>query len=216
MSKRATESTLFKVNNLLGISDSYQAPEKVMEILKDKERRKELFFKFLKLFDYDLSYEWFYKYFQDEHADRKNNKQDFTPRSVSNLMSEILDTRASKDGYCIVEEPAAGTGSTIIAHWYKTMRECRFIWNYSPDDYLYKLTELSDKTIPFLLFNLMIRGVNAIVIHGNALTKEAKNVFWIFNEANNPMGFSDLFICPHSKRIAQMFDITFMGGESDG
>ena len=39
MSKRATESTLFKVNNLLEISDSYQAPEKVMEILKDKERR---------------------------------------------------------------------------------------------------------------------------------------------------------------------------------
>ena len=54
MSKRATESTLFKVNNLLGISDSYQAPEKVMEILKDKERRKELFFKFLtvRVFDY--------------------------------------------------------------------------------------------------------------------------------------------------------------------
>ena len=50
MSNRVTESTLFKVNNLLEISDSYQAPQKVMEILKDKEKREELFFKFLELF----------------------------------------------------------------------------------------------------------------------------------------------------------------------
>lgn len=213
MSKRATESTLSKVNKVLEISDSYQAPERVMEILKDEVLRKDYFFKFLELFDYDLSYEWFYRYFQDEHADRKNNKQDFTPKCVSNLLSELLNTNASKDGYCIVEEPAAGTGSTIIAHWYKSVRDCHFIWNYSPEDYLYRLTELSDKTIPFLLFNLMIRGINAVVIHGNALTKEAKNVFWIFNEENNPMGFSDLYICPHSKRIEQMFNIKFILGE---
>lgn len=69
MSKRATESTLSKVNKVLEISDSYQAPERVMEILKDEVLRKDYFFKFLELFDYDLSYEWFYRYFQDEHAD---------------------------------------------------------------------------------------------------------------------------------------------------
>lgn len=210
MSKRATENTLSKVNKLLNISDSYQAPERIMQILKDESKRKEIFFNFLELFEYDLSYEWFYKYFQDEHADRKNQKQDFTPKSVSCLLSDILNTQPYKDTYRIIEEPAAGTGSTIIAHWYKSMRQCRFIWNFSPDDYLYKLTELSNKTIPFLLFNLMIRGMNAIVFHGNSLTNEIKDVFWIYNESNNPMGFSDLYICPHSERIEKMFKIKFI------
>lgn len=71
------------------------------------------------------------------------------------------------------------------------------------------MTELSDKTIPFLLFNLMIRGINAIVIHGNSLTREAKNVFWVYNESNNSMGFSDLYVCPHTDRIEKMFDVVF-------
>ena len=71
MSKRATESTLSKVNRILRISDSYEAPAKVLEILQKPEERKEIFFQFMKEFDYDLSYEWFYNYFQDEHADRK-------------------------------------------------------------------------------------------------------------------------------------------------
>ena len=70
-----------------------------------------MFFQFLEAFDYDLSYEWFYNYFQDEHADRKNNKQDFTPVCVSNLISEMLNCKVSKDDYTIISEPAAGTGS---------------------------------------------------------------------------------------------------------
>lgn len=199
MSKRATESILSKVNRLLSISDSYEAPEKIMTILLgDKAERNRIFFDFLKTFEYDLSYEWFYKYFQDEHADRKNNKQDFTPVCVSNLMSEMIDC-VSTNGYKIIEEPAAGTGSTIIAHWYKHFRSCRFPWDYRPDDYLYKLTELSNKTVPFLLFNIVIRGMNAIVIHGNSLTQEIEAAYWIYNECNDPMGFSDIYIIPKER-----------------
>lgn len=210
MSKRVTESMLSKINKILQISDSYQAPEKIINTLKDEKKRREMFFKFLELFDYDLSYEWFFEYFQDEHADRKNKKQDFTPKTVSLLLTELLNDKSPKESYSIISEPAAGTGSTIISHWYKTMRNCRFIWNYSPDDYLYLLTELSDKTIPFLLFNTMIRGMNAVVIHGNSLTKETKDVYWIYNQSNNAMGFSDMYICPHSPHIEKLFDIRFI------
>lgn len=65
MSNQATESTLSKINKLLSINDSYQAPDRIMQILLGEEtRRKEVFAKFLKAFDYDLSYEWFYNYFQ--------------------------------------------------------------------------------------------------------------------------------------------------------
>ena len=51
MSKRATESTLSKVNRILRISDSYEAPAKVLEILQKPEERKEIFFQFMKEFD---------------------------------------------------------------------------------------------------------------------------------------------------------------------
>lgn len=209
MSKQVTKSTLSKINDILGIKESYEAPARVMEILKNPDERKQIFLKFLEDFNYDVSYEWFYNYFQDEHADRKNNKQDFTPKCISNLVSEMLCSKSKSNDYVVVEEPAAGTGSTIISHWYAETRKNNFIWDYRPDDFLYKCTELSNKTIPFLILNLMIRGMNAIVIHGNALTLEAEDVYWIYNENNNPLGFSELYIAPHEERIEKMFGIKF-------
>lgn len=204
MSKTAIKNMLSKVNGLLEIDESYEAPSKMMFILKDRELAKKTFFAFLEEFEYDLSYEWFNQYFEDEHADRRNKRQDFTPTSVSKLMAEMF----SESNGGIIYEPAAGTGSTIIQHWYKNIRS-DYIWNYNPMSVLYYCYELSDKTIPFLLFNLMIRGVNAVVIHGNTLTKETKNVYHIFNETNNPMGFSSLMTLEHSDRVEKFFDIKF-------
>lgn len=34
MSKQVTESTLSKVNRLIGIDESYKAPERIMEIIR--------------------------------------------------------------------------------------------------------------------------------------------------------------------------------------
>lgn len=189
MSNQATESILHKVNRLVGVSDSYQAPEKIMETLRDHARAKEMFFRFLPEFDYDLSYEWFEKYFEDEHADRKNNKQDFTPKSVSKLVAAMLGAEQQKG---IIYEPAAGAGSMVITHWYGETRKCRFPWDYNPNEYLYVCEELSNKTLPFLLFNLMIRGINAVVIHGDALTLETKGIYKCENKSGSLMCFSEL------------------------
>lgn len=38
MSKQATESMLSKINRLIGVDESYKAPEKIMEIISDKDR----------------------------------------------------------------------------------------------------------------------------------------------------------------------------------
>ena len=195
MSKTATKSTLLKVNEILNISDSYKAPSKMMKIIRDDEVAKPYYF--------DLSYEWFTNYFEDEHADRKNNKQDFTPTSISKLMAEMFQKEPEKG---IIYEPAAGTGSTIISHWYNERMKCA-VWNYNPLEYLYVCEELSDKTVPFLLFNLLIRGMNAVVIHGNTLTREAKAIYHCFNEDNNSMGFSNLFELPKNEKTAKMFDV---------
>ena len=207
MSNQVMESTLSKINRLIGIDESYKAPERIMEIISDKELAKEVFLKFMPEFNYDLSYEWFTEYFEDEHADRKNRKQDFTPASVSRLMSEI---QGQKPQYGVIYEPAAGTGSTIIAHWYKETRKHRFPWDYQPDNYLYLCEELSDKTIPFLLFNLLIRGMNALVIHGNTLTREAKEVYHCDNKTNELMCFSELRKMPHTKQVEELCNVKFI------
>ena len=207
MSKQATENMLFKVNRLIGIDESYKAPGRVMELISDKEAAKTIFFKFMQEFDYDLSYEWFNGYFEEEHADRKNQKQDFTPTSISRLISEI---QGDGPQYGVIYEPAAGTGSTIISHWYKETRKHRFPWDYIPDNYLYLCEELSDKTVPFLLFNILIRGMNAIVIHGNTLTREAKEVYHCDNKENSLMCFSELKKLPHTKNIEELFNVKFL------
>lgn len=207
MAKKAKENMLSKVNGLIGVEESYKAPAKIMEIISDSEKAKDVFFKFLSEFNYDLSYEWFYRYFEEEHADRRNNKQDFTPQCISRLISEI---GGCEPQYGVIYEPAAGTGSTVIAHWWNECRnKCKYPWDYHPEYYLYICEELSDKTIPFLLFNLLIRGINAVVVHGNSLTRKVKEVYYCDNEADSFMSFSTLKILPHSKRVENMFGIEF-------
>lgn len=200
--------TLSKVNKVLGITESYKAPERIMQMLFDPGQREKMFFGFMDVFNHDLSSEWFYQYFEDEHADRKNRGQDFTPESVSKLTAELLSRKA--EGLSIIEEPAAGCGSMVIQHWNGT-RKGVLPWDYRPDDYLYILGEKTSKTIPFLLLNLMIRGMNAIVIHGDSLTREAEDIYWICNEANQAMCFSDIYKAEHTERIAEMFDIKWTG-----
>ena len=206
MSKRVTENTLSKVNKLLGIEESYKAPERIMELISNEETAKKLFLNALVEFDYDLSYEWFTSYFEDEHADRKNKKQDFTPTCLSRLMSEMISSDKSQG---IIYEPAAGSGSTIISHWQSETGKFRFPWDYNPADYLYVCSELSDKVVPFLIFNLLIRGINAAVIHGNTLTKECKEVYACINESNDYMSFSRLVKLPHNKDVEEIFDVNF-------
>ncbi len=207
MSKQATESMLSKVNRLIGIDESYKAPDRIMEIISDKDRSREVFMKFLQEFEYDLSYEWFNAYFEDEHADRKNKKQAFTPTCISRLISEM---GGSEPQYGVIYEPAAGTGSTVISHWYKESRKFRFPWDYHPDYYLYICEEISDKTLPFLLFNLLIRGINALVVHGDALTRKAKEVYHCSNETGEFMCFSELRILPRTKTVEELLNIKFI------
>jgi type I restriction-modification system DNA methylase subunit len=134
-----------------------------------------------------MSYDWFHQYFADEHADRKNNKQDFTPPSIARLVSEIM-----KSDTGITYEPAAGTGGMLIVNWYNH-REKISLFDYKPNSHLIVCHELSDKAVPFLLLNLSIRGISGIVFHGNSLKKEIKSTFIIVNERNSPVHFSNIY-----------------------
>lgn len=150
----STEQT----NNLLGVDESYQASFRLNDILFNRDARISLFDSFLRL-EQELSFDWFTDYFQEEHSNRKDRKQDFTPDGVTDLASKLLGKSESNADIC------AGTGGLTIKRWTQN-RHAQFYCE-----------EYSDRAMPFLLFNLMIRNINGIVVHGDALTQEHKHVY---------------------------------------
>lgn len=199
-------------NELLGINDSYKAPDALWAIIRDKDRREDLFRKALELHNYDVGYDWFHRYFQDEHADRASKKQDFTPDSVVALLNDLVG--ASKPGETYYE-PAAGTGGITIRKWDVDRRATPF-FEYVPSMFLYQVEELSDRAIPFLLFNLAIRGMNASVVHGDVLSrKNVKGAFFVQNEKDDHLQFSAIYTMPYNDTTADYFSVDWTDKEDD-
>lgn len=182
-------------NKLLGIRDSYEAPAALWTILKDRKRREELFEETLLMHDFALDYDWFHHYFQDEHADRKQKKQDFTPNSVGQLLSRMVGAGSPS------LDIAAGTGGLTIKKWYQDMRSCN-PFEYRPSMFLYQAEELSSRSIPFLLFNMAIRGANAIIIHCDTLARTAWGAWFIQNDRDDYLRFSGIYALPHNQATA--------------
>lgn len=197
-------------NKLFGVEDSYQAPEKIMSILFDKDEREKLFMKLLQANDFKIDFDWFFEYFQDEHADRKNKKQDFTPECVCDLLSKLISTGEGNDGNYY--ECAAGTGGIMIKHWYNH-RNKYSIFDYEPCFHFAWVEELSDRCIPFLLLNMMIRGMNGIVIHGDCITRKCKNAYFICNTKNDYMGFSGISVIPHTELMEKELNVKWLSEE---
>lgn len=199
------EFGLENVNKLLGINESFKAPDRIMELIFNKEKREELFNEFLKI-STDMSFDWFHKYFEEEQAQRKTDKQDFTPQSVANLLSSLASQGKT------YFEPAAGTGGITITRWWEDcLKESPF--KYMPHEHFYYCEEMSDRAIPFLLFNLAIRGMNAIVWHGDSLERCCRGIFFIENSNDNAMGFSDINVMPYNEEVKNEFNVQEWAGE---
>lgn len=197
-------TTTDKINKILNIKDSYQAPQKIMDILySDKEERDKVFMEFLETFDKKVTEDWFRDYFQEEHSARKKHKQDFTPHAITKLVNQIVGSNTGN-----YYEIAGGTGGILIERWQQDRLE-HTPFDYEPSMYFYTLEEISDRAIPFLLFNMIIRGMNGVVVQCDTLTREASGVFFIQNDANNPLGFSSLNRMDYNENIEKEFDIKF-------
>ena len=211
------------VNNLLGIDDAFKAPGRLMELLLKKEKREKLFRNFLKI-DTNLEYDWFHEYFETEQAERKSKKQDFTPGTVAKLANSIASEPGQTDYY----EMAAGTGGMMIARWAYNVKEdpaftgkikstmaddilTSSIFTYSPRTYWYHLEELSDRAIPFLLFNAAIRGINAVIIQCDSLSRKAKRAFYVKNDSDNFLAFSDILEIPKTDDFARFLNVEWEG-----
>lgn len=195
-----TKSILSDINEILGIADSYQAPDRMLQIVlqEDKKERNKIYLSLADYFKNDYSKDWFWEYFQEEHADRHQNKQDFTPPSIASLIHKVLHGGFHKektDHTEVTYDPAAGTGQLLIRDWYLT-RQNYMPWNYKPSEHLVVCSELSVKTIPFLLFNLSVRGICGLVFHMNTMTGELVNNYILSNPQNSTICFSDVIAMP--------------------
>lgn len=195
------------VNEILEIDDAYKAPKRLMEILLDKEKREKIFCQFLE-YERDMKFDWFHQYFQEEHAQRKTKKQDFTPNSISEILSKIVQQESNHSTLDI----AAGTGGLTITKWQED-RMKQLPWEYKPSNYFYQLEEMSDRAIPFLLFNLLIRGMNAIVVHGDSLYRAVQQVYFIQNDSDDFMAFSSLNVMPRNELVTKEFKVEKWLGE---
>lgn len=141
-------------NNIIGIKESYEMPDKLMEILTGENVID--FYEELLTLDLDLSKDGMRDYFQAEHGDRGKLKQDYTPDCVCELVR-----RLSEGGEDVLDI-CAGTGALSIA--------C------GAGDY-HRAEEVSTKALPILLLNFGIRGYRGEVALRDVLTGKTESVY---------------------------------------
>ncbi|AKV56123.1 hypothetical protein AB656_04090 [Bifidobacterium actinocoloniiforme DSM 22766] len=202
------------INRVLGIDEPFKAPGRVMEIVLDKDDRERVFRQMLDV-DTDVTHDWFHSYFEEEQADRRKHKQDFTPDEVCDLLSDLTDS-ASNDPHrgVISYDPTAGTGGLLISRWWShCLQTDPFL--YRPQDWLYVGQEISDRAFPFLVFNMALRGMNAVLIHGDTLTGVTKGVFFLQNDKNDFLAFSSVNVMPYTRAVLDYFHLRDWVGEED-
>lgn len=208
------------VNKILGIDESYKAPEKMLNLMLDDKKRPETFKKFLEV-STDMSFDWFHEYYQDEQAERKSQKQDFTPDSIAQLLNDLIEKDRSAGEYF---EPAAGTGGVLIKRWWDdrlkdpvhlahvkksvlNKNKGISIFTYDPRNYWYQVEEMSDRALPFLIFNMSIRGMNGAIVQCDSLSRKTKEVYFIRNNTSDFLAFSDVIKMPHTKEVEDFYHI---------
>ena len=194
-----------EINGILGIDDAFKAPSRVLEVLFDRSLREHVFAQFLELFNYKLDADFFHTYFQEEAAERKKLKQDFTPMEITNMIASLT---ADSEDNGMRFEATAGTGGMTIALWARD-RAKHNPWRYNPSDYLYVCEELSNRAYPFLAFNMAIRGMNGVAIHCDSLSRECCGVILVQNDSEHPEGFSSINVMPYNKDTEAMFHVKF-------
>lgn len=119
--------------------------------------------KFCGLIDNKLEIDWLQKIFQYYYADRKDKKQDYTPKSLAELCGRLTQCENEKT----VIDLCSGSGALTIQKW-NLNNDLNFI-----------CIELDEMVTPFLLFNLAIRNINGYVVNANALSGEILKTYKI-------------------------------------
>lgn len=190
---------------IAGVTQHAEFEEYLNDILFKPKERNHFYQELLKV-DKDVYVDTFKQYFEDYAAERKSNKQDYTPDEVSGLLATLTRTKIPPETGWSGYDPTAGTGSLLIQKW-KDDQLSESPFSYAPHNYLYMAEEMADNVIPYLLHNLALRGMNCIVIHGDVLERNVKQIYFVQNSEDDFMKFSDINVMPHSDTIAKEFDV---------
>lgn len=145
----------FKV--LTGSHETAEVPNNLLNILLSPYKNR--FLKSITEIGVDMSEDFLRTFFEEEHAERVTNKQDFTPESVATLIAKL-----QKQGNNYFET-AAGIGGLVIAQWVNNK------------DIIVNLEEISGVTITYLLLHMSIRNIAGIVKHANSITDEVYTTY---------------------------------------
>lgn len=200
---------------LAGVTQHAEFEQFLKDCLFDKQRREKFYMELVSEIGGEARFEDTFKpYFEEYAAERKSNKQDYTPSSVTEIIAKLTRAngeRLEKAGYTAYD-PTAGTGAIIIKKWADDVLRSNF-GDYRPHDFFYWAEEIADNAIIYLLHNFLMRGMNAIVIHGDTLERTAKTVYFIQNSNDDFMSFSDLNIMPRTDDVARYFNIREWDGK---
>lgn len=133
----------------LSVRELYEIPGVLMDVLLDQNKLERLIANMSGCY----SYLGLLQEFEEKAADRKNYMQDYTPQSVMDIVAGI-----STNG--CVRDVCAGIGGLSLAKYKNN------------PDVVFQLEEYSKNAICFLLFNLVMNRVPAVVIERNVLTQE--------------------------------------------
>lgn len=198
-----------------GVKQHSEFEQALRSMLFDRNKREEFYIKILwSDWGKNCGVDTFKDYFEEYAAERKSNQQDYTPNSISYLLASLTASDAenmAKADYTAIDM-TAGTGSLIIGKWWNDCQRTN-PFDYRPHDYFYYCEEYADNAIPYLLHNLALRGMNAIVIHGDTLERKAKAVYFVQNAKDDMMCFSSINVLPRTKSIEQEFNIKEWIGE---
>ncbi|MDY6148545.1 MAG: N-6 DNA methylase [Porphyromonas sp.] len=190
--RQSSNDVLKELLDFVGVEDIRILPESVMSILlgEDELRRQQLFRTYLELHRdsatgrIDLSRELMSTIYEKELSERKEKKQDFTPREISELCAQL-----TFNGPGVVHEPTAGNGSMLISYWHEGLMKTR-IRDYKPSNHTVYCWELSSRSLPILLLNLAVRGIMGVVVHGDVLEKKVQDIYFLDNERDDFLAFS--------------------------
>ena len=148
-----------KVQTVFEISDLEKLSETLLEIvLTDDTSKYELFENLVKTLDVD----WLQMIYQYWLADRKNKKQDYTPKSLALFLAKMITPE-----YGTVVDMCAGSGALTI----QALTD-------NPD-LEFECIEFDENVIPILLFNLAVRNIKATVRHQDVLSEDLFAVYTV-------------------------------------
>lgn len=184
--------------DMLDVNEHMNFTNRIKELVFEKEEREEFYRKILDIHK-DMSVDFFRDYFM-KHSAVSSKGQHYTPDSLGKLTALLLGGSGGAD------LTGAGTGTLIIQKWQNDRINDNF-WEYAPSNYWYQAMEFSDEAVSFLIHAFAIRGMNGVIIHGDALEMSVKQAYFIQNSADNPLGFSEVNVIPHSEDAMEFLGI---------